>query len=170
MSLKDYIEQNLFSENLLPKFPFLKASWTAHVVDCGGCLEEPDFKLLKMCIDQFTQDASIKYCLTTFYMLEEAPWLSEWETACNYKEFSESIDRDFNVSSVGMYFLGSSEKWGGIILEGEAVIIGSEAEFMAKFEELSGGYAALKKRFYRRYPKEPDNSFFIEFRKTFYPR
>ena len=157
---------------MLPKFPFLKKGWKAHPIACDGRLEKKDFKHLKVCIDQITHDASIKYCLTTFYMLEEAPWLSEWETACNWKEFSESIDKDFDVSNVGMYFLGSSEKWGGILLEGEVTIIGGEASFMEKFEEVSGGYLALKKKFYIEYLKDVDvasNKSLREFVDTFYP-
>jgi hypothetical protein len=172
MSLKDYIEQNLFSENLLPKFPFLKAGWTAHVVDCGGCLDEPDFKLLKMCIDQFTQDASIKYCLTTFYTADGS-WVSEWETDCTWEEFENSIDEKSAFSYSGMYFFGSSERWGGISVDGELIILGGEANFMSQFEELSGSYLTLKARFDKKCLRKTYafyESFLMNLRKTFYPR
>jgi hypothetical protein len=49
-----------------------------------------------------------------------------------------------------MYFFGSSEKWGGIIVDGALVVLGGESCFMKRFEELSGGYLALKDRLEKR--------------------
>ncbi len=115
MFLKSYVEQNLFFEELLPEFPFLKKGWGGYIISGdGGSIDEKDFKLLKICIDQLTHDSSIKCCLTTFYDPNEASWLSEWETPCDWTAFSEVIDDYSFVSYSGMYFFGSSEKWGGL--------------------------------------------------------
>ena len=150
MSLKDYIEQNLISEARLP-FPFLKENWMAHALDCDAFLNEEDFKLVKICIDEITHDTSIKCCLTSFfYNPRQTLWLSEWETPCDWTAFSETIERYSVVSYSGMYFFGNSEKWGGIIVDGALVVLGGESCFMKRFEELSGGYLALKDRFEKR--------------------
>jgi len=150
MSLKVYIEQNWFSEELLPGFPFLREGWIGHIVSGDGCIIEEDFELLKLCVDQLTYDSSIKCCLTMFYTEGAGPeWVPEWETNCNWKEFIELIDDNSAFTYSGLYFLGSSEQWGGISIDGELIVIGGEANFMKKFEEVSGGYASLKSRFER---------------------
>jgi hypothetical protein len=148
MSLKAYIEQNLFSEELLPDFPFLKSGWIGYIVSGDGSVIEEDFERLKVCIDQVTHDSSIKCCLTTFYTGGSGPeWVPEWETNCNWEDFIEPIDNNSAFTYSGLYFLGSSEKWGGISVDGELIVIGGETNFMRKFEEVSGGYASLKNRF-----------------------
>jgi len=172
--LKDYIEQNLFAEKLLPKFPFLKKGWDAHVISGDGGIDEKDFKLLKICIDQFTHDSSIKCCLTTFYTEGWGPeWLPEWETTCNWAEFREVIDSHSAFTYSGMYFFGSSEKWGGFIIEGELIIIGGEFNFIKKFESLSNGYLSLKSRFDKECLRKTyalHKDYLMELRETFYSR
>lgn len=173
MSLKDYIEQNLISEARLP-FPFLKENWMAHAFDCDGFLNEEDFKLVKICIDDITHDTSIKCCLTAFYTEGWGPeWLPEWETTCNWNEFREVIESHAAFTYSGMYFFGSSEKWGGVILDGALVVLGGESCFMKKFEELSGGYLALKDRFEKRgsfYSRIFDPALYRDLTETLYSR
>lgn len=176
MSLKEYIEKNLFSENLLPGFPFLIGSWNGHVILADGGLYQKDFELLKICINDITHDTFISCCSTTFYQTN-ANWLSEWKVPVDWTQFNKLIDDYSFVSYSGMYFLGSSEKWGGIIIEGMFAILGGEADFIKRFEELSGGYLTLKHTFEKQCLFDEDSlqkaciykePFFIELREAFY--
>ncbi len=62
---------------------------------------------------------------------------------------------------------------GGIVIDGELVIIGGEASFIKKFEEVSGGYLSLKDQFDRECLRKTyvfSESFLMSLRNTFYSR